>query len=86
MLRVLEAKEMGTLRVMVPQIMAEKGMNVSDLAKALGTSWPTANKLASGKMAWALPEWAENFVKLCEIFGIQPGDVLVIMPDDNGDQ
>ena len=74
---------MGTIRVMVPQLMAEHDMNISDLAEALAISWPTAKKLARGK----LPRLsAEQFAKVCDLFNVQPGDILKYRPDGNGDQ
>ena len=74
--------DMGNIRVMVPQLMAENGMNISQLAVHLDVSWPTAQKLARGQMPWIRPG---ILVKLCEIFGVQPGEILIYRPDE-GDQ
>ncbi len=83
MIGVLEGNGMGTIRVMVPQLMAENDMNISDLANALGLSWPTARKLARGKLPRLT---AEQFAKMCDIFKAQPGDILVYLPDEDGGQ
>jgi DNA-binding Xre family transcriptional regulator len=76
----LEAMQMGTIRVMVPQLMAENDMNITDLAEAMGVSWPTAQKMASGRH---VPS-GEYLVKLCEIFNVDPGEILVYRPEDEG--
>lgn len=70
--------DMGSIRVMVPQLMAENGINISTLAELLGVSRPTASKLASGRMPWIRPD---QLAKMCEIFNVQPGEILVYRPD-----
>lgn len=79
----LEVKEMGTIRVMVPQLMAEHDMNISDLAKALGISWPTAKKMARGQLPRLT---SEQLATLCDIFDAQPGDIFSYLPDGDGGQ
>ena len=71
----------GTIRVMVPQLMAERDMNISELAKELKISWPTARKLARGTY---VPS-NDQLVKLCELFNVKPGEILVYR-SDNGDR
>lgn len=82
MLKDLEVLEMGNIRVMVPQLMAENGINISQLAEMLEVSRPTASKLASGKLPWLRPE---QLARLCEIFDVEVGEILVYRPE-NGDQ
>lgn len=81
MIHQVEVLEMGSIRVMIPQLMAENEMNISDLAERLGISWPTAKKLARGRLPWIRPD---QLAKLCEIFGVDPGDILVYLPDEGG--
>jgi DNA-binding Xre family transcriptional regulator len=73
-----EALEMGTIRVMVPQLMAESNLNISQLAELLGISHVTAGKLAKGRLPWIRPE---QLAKMCEIFRVQVGDILIYRPD-----
>ena len=80
-MRFAEAMDMpGTIRIMVPQLMAEDDMNISDLAKKMGVSWPTAQRLASGRH---VPN-REQLAKLCEIFDVDPGEILVYRPEARG--
>jgi putative transcriptional regulator len=81
MLQQLEALTMGNIRVMVPQLMAESDINISRLADLLGISRATAGKLAKGKLPWIR---LEQLAKMCEIFQVQPGEILIYRPD--GDQ
>lgn len=81
MLATKELLQMGNIRVMVPQLMAEHGMNISDLAEQLDVSWPTAKKLAQGDLPYIRPE---QLARLCEIFNVQPGDILVYRSDGGG--
>lgn len=74
----------GNLRVMVPQLMAEKDMNISDLARALSISWPTAQKLARGRLTD--PRIEQMLADICELFEVQPGDFLIYRPDSEGDR
>lgn len=72
---------MGDIRVMIPQLMAESGINISELADLIGVSRPTASKLASGRMPWIRPD---QLAKMCEIFDVEVGEILIYRPEDGG--
>jgi DNA-binding Xre family transcriptional regulator len=78
MITLMEEWKMGSIRVMVPQLMAEKGINITELAKALGVSRPTAGKLAAGRLPWIRPD---QLAKMCEIFNVEVGDILIYRPN-----
>lgn len=64
----------GTMRIMVPQLMAERHVRVKDIQRVLGISRPTASKIANGLM---IPSKPGDFAKLCELLGARPEEVLV---------
>ena len=64
----------GTMRIMVPQLMAERGVKVKDIQRTLGISRPTASKIAKGRM---IPRDPTDFAKLCDLLRARPEDVLV---------
>jgi DNA-binding Xre family transcriptional regulator len=72
--------EMGSIRVMLPQLMAENGDSVSDLARELNVSWETAKRKSMGESSLTAGELA----KLCERYGVQPGEIFVYRPDTAG--
>jgi len=64
----------GTIRVMVPQLMAENGMNISDLAKLLDVSWITARRIRDGEA----PIKMLHLEILCKRFEVKPGEIFII--------
>ncbi len=70
--KVFEMKN-GTVRIMVPQLRAEKKVKVNDIAKALNISRQTASLIANGKQ---LPQKPEDLQKLCELFGVGMEDLV----------
>ncbi len=63
----------GTVRIMVPQLRAEKNVKVQDIADALGISRQTASLIANGKQ---LPSKPEDLQKLCDLFDVGIDDLV----------
>ena len=63
------------IRVMIPQLMAEKGIKVKDIAEVLGISRPTAGKIAKGQM---LPSDPDQLAKLFNLLEAKPEDILIL--------
>ena len=74
---------MGAIRVMVPQLLAEKKVKAKDLEKAIGVSKPTALRLAKGEMPWLRPD---QLVMLCEYFEVDLSEILIYRPDGDGNR
>ncbi len=70
----------GTIRVMVPQLMAEHKppLNKVQLAKLIGCSRPTATLLAQGKWARLSQKQTEA---MCDLFKLDIGEIFVYQPD-----
>lgn len=83
MIDVMRKEEnMGRIRIMVPQLLAEHRLKAKDLEDAIGISKPTALRLAKGDMPWLRPG---QLVKLCEFFGVGLEEILVYRPGEAGD-
>lgn len=76
-----EEEQMGRIRVMVPQLLAEHNLKAKDLERIMGVSKPTALKLAKGIMPWIRPD---QLTKLCEYFNVDIGEILVYRQDREG--
>jgi DNA-binding Xre family transcriptional regulator len=61
------------IRVNLGARMGELDLSISDLARALGVSWPTAQRLRRG--SWPRLT-GEQFARLCTLLSAQPGDIV----------
>lgn len=61
------------------KILIDKGMNKEDLRTALKLSPSTIAKMSKG-------EYVSMHVvdKICAYFGVQPGDLLIHLPEEKG--
>jgi DNA-binding Xre family transcriptional regulator len=73
--------QMGTIRVMIPQLMAEHDMNITRFAELMNISRPTAGKLAKGKLPWIR---VDQLIRICELFNVRVEDILIYQPDGTG--
>lgn len=66
-------EEAAKIRVNLGARMGERDLCISDLARALEVSWPTAQRLRAGE--WPRLD-ATRFARLCVLLDAQPGDIL----------
>jgi putative transcriptional regulator len=67
----------GTIKNRINVILAERDMSIKDLANLVDYHYTTMQRFCSGKYQNInLPIIA----KICEVMGIQPGDILVYVP------
>lgn len=67
----------GAVRLRVPDILKERGMNASDLAKATGLSFNTASALTRGFYDRI---GLDTISMLCAGLNVQPGDLFEYRP------
>ena len=65
----------------VPELMAERGVNATELMRGANISYLTARMYAHGKVGTKVD--TEVLEKLCRYFGCEIGDVLVLGDDPN---
>lgn len=65
------------IQLMVPKLMAGKGMNPTDLMRQTGLSYGTALRLSKGQGESIS---FDVLAQLCELFGVTPGDLLELAP------
>ena len=63
----------GTVRIMVPQLRAEKGIKIQQIADALDISRQTASKIANGKQ---IPSDPKDLQILCDLFGVDIDELV----------
>jgi len=71
----------GTVRLRVPEILEQRKMNASDLAKATGLTFNTASALARGFYDRI---GLDTIAKLCDGLQIEPGELFDYKPDIKG--
>lgn len=74
----MEVMATGIPKLRVPELLKERGWTASDLMRKSGLSWPTAQGLASGK---SMNVKLETINTLCDTFGIDVDELIVIEPD-----
>lgn len=73
----------GTIQNKVPELMARRRWNITDLARAMGVSNFTAGRLYHGQgKAIAY----ETLAKLCEALEAEPGEILVYTPEEESSE
>ena len=68
----------GAVRLRVPDILKERGMTASDLARATGLTYNTASALARGFYDRI---GLDTISMLCAGLNVQPGDLFVYRPE-----
>ncbi len=68
------------IKVKVPELMSEKGWNISDLMRKANLSYKTAHRLSKGKGDSISFEVLDS---LCEVFNVKIQDVLEYVPTKN---
>lgn len=68
----------GTVRLRVPEILEERKMNVSDLAKATGLTFNTASALSRGFYDRI---GLDTIAKLCDGLNVEPGELFEYKPE-----
>lgn len=74
----MEIMATGTVRSMVPELMRERGMTIAELARASGLAYNTASAWSRGYVDRIDKT---TLAALCDAFRVQPGDILVYVPD-----
>lgn len=59
-------------------LLAERDMNISELAEATGLHYTTVYRFASDKAASI---HKPTLGKICEVLKVQPGDIFIHQPD-----
>src|SRR4051812_26229093 len=72
--------ESPVIRLRVADLLEARGETAYGLAKSTGLTLPRAYRLARTDGRFERIE-AEALEKLCQHFGVQPGDLLVYVPD-----
>jgi putative transcriptional regulator len=70
----------GTVRVRVPEILAERKLTISELMRGTGLAYNTASAWARG---YVDRYDAKTLAALCEYFELEPGDILVYVSQDD---
>ena len=70
------------IRVRLDIVMAEKGVRLNELASAIGITDANLSILKTGK---AKAIRFSTLCALCEVLGVQPGDLLECIPGDTED-
>lgn len=68
----------------LPNILKERGMSIYALAQASGLSYPTVHKIARDEAEFPDPDHSLTYKTMdliCETLGIQPGEILMRVPD-----
>jgi DNA-binding Xre family transcriptional regulator len=68
------------IRLRVAELLEERGETAYGLAKGAGLTLPRAYRLARADGRFERIE-AESLEALCRHFGVQPGELLVYVPD-----
>ena len=71
---------MATIRIMVPDLLKDRGWNPMDLVRRAGLAPGTAYRLASG-VAGAIT--LDMLGRLCDVFGIGIDELLVLDTDNS---
>ncbi len=73
----------GKIKNRIKVILAERDMTIRDLAEAVTYHYTTMQRFCSGEQDNVnLPIVA----KICEVLGIQPGDIFVYVPPQESDK
>jgi DNA-binding Xre family transcriptional regulator len=67
------SQENVMIKVKVPELLKEQGMNATDLMRHGNIAYATALRLSKGEGTSISYEVLEN---LCKLFGVQVGDIL----------
>ena len=66
------------IKVKVPELMKQEGLNATDLMRKASIAYPTALRLSKGEANAITFDVLEA---LCELFDVRVQDVLVYIPD-----
>ena len=66
------------IKIILPELMSDRGISKMDLVRKAGISYPTALRLAKGE---ANAITFQTLANLCEMFEVEVGDLIVYDPE-----
>lgn len=70
------------IRIMIPELMKERGWSIRDLADKSGIAYGTANAWAKGRIDRVDLATLES---ICKALDLTPGDILFYSPENSED-
>lgn len=68
------------IKVKVPELLKEHGMNATDLMRRANIAYATAHRLSKGKGSAVSFDVLNS---LCKLFSVNPGEILEYIPDSD---